>query len=154
MNQGMCFDSLLFHCFHFKLTFESVKELGGASIVVLCKSRNDKQFSLLICDKPKHIVMETFIDAYINTYYERDNMICGRYYVLIWPRSMTYYFNDSGQLAYVYFHIVCASKFVMPPTLHIVKGNYPTFEFPNETLQLIKESRMMISLLDVFVCQI
>jgi hypothetical protein len=30
-SQGSCHNSLLFHCFHFKLTFESVKELGSAS---------------------------------------------------------------------------------------------------------------------------
>jgi hypothetical protein len=29
---------------------------------------------------------------------------------------------------------------MMPPTSHIIKGNYPTFELPNDTLQLIEES--------------
>jgi len=33
-SQGACLDSLLFHCFHFKLTFESIKELGSASFLV------------------------------------------------------------------------------------------------------------------------
>jgi hypothetical protein len=28
----------------------------------------------------------------------------------------------------------------MPPTLHIVKGNYPTFELPNDIFQLIEKS--------------
>jgi hypothetical protein len=28
----------------------------------------------------------------------------------------------------------------MPPTLQIIKGNYPAFELPNDILQLIKES--------------
>jgi hypothetical protein len=31
-NQGACPNSLLFHCFQFGFTFESIKELGGASI--------------------------------------------------------------------------------------------------------------------------
>jgi len=30
-SQGVCSNSLLFCCFHFRLTFESIKELGGAS---------------------------------------------------------------------------------------------------------------------------
>jgi hypothetical protein len=30
-SQRTCFDSLFFHCFHFKLIFESIKELGSAS---------------------------------------------------------------------------------------------------------------------------
>ncbi len=29
-SQGACPDSLLFRCFHFRLTFESIKELGSA----------------------------------------------------------------------------------------------------------------------------
>jgi hypothetical protein len=32
MSQGACPDSLLFHYFHFKLTFESIKEFRNASI--------------------------------------------------------------------------------------------------------------------------
>jgi hypothetical protein len=30
-SQGMCPNSLFFRCFHFKLTFEYIKELGGVS---------------------------------------------------------------------------------------------------------------------------
>jgi hypothetical protein len=30
-SQGVCPNSLLFHCFHLTLTFESIKELGSAS---------------------------------------------------------------------------------------------------------------------------
>lgn len=86
----------------------------------------------MLWDKPKHIVMKTFIDVYKTTYYEGYSMILGWYYELIWPTSKTYYFNDSEQLAYVYFHIMHALKFVMPPTSHTVKGNYPTFGLPNE----------------------
>jgi hypothetical protein len=56
------------------------------------------------------------------------------------PGSKTYYFNDSAQPTYVYSHIVCPSKFAMPPTSHNVKGNYPTFRLPIEIVQLIEES--------------
>ncbi len=31
MSQGMCLDSLLFRCFHFRFTFEFIKELGNVS---------------------------------------------------------------------------------------------------------------------------
>jgi hypothetical protein len=34
VSQVMCPNSLLFRCFHFKLTFESIKEVGSASNVV------------------------------------------------------------------------------------------------------------------------
>jgi hypothetical protein len=93
----------------------------GNNIAVPYESKNGKQFWLFLCDKPKHMVIETFIDAYINTYYEGDSAIQRWYYELIQPKSMTYYFNDRGQPAYVDSHIVCASKFAMPPTSHTVK---------------------------------
>jgi hypothetical protein len=69
-----------------------------------------------------------------NAYYEGDSVIQRWYYELIQLANMTYNFNDNGQLAYIYSHIVCASKFVMPPTSHTLKQNYPTFELPNDTL--------------------
>jgi hypothetical protein len=53
---------------------------------------------------------------------------------------MTYYFNDDAPLAYIYSHLVYASKFAMPPTSHSIRGSYPTFELPNETLILIEET--------------
>jgi len=55
-------------------------------------------------------------------------------------RSRTYYFNDGIAPIYVYSHIVCASKFVMPPTLHSVRGNCPTYELINEIFQLIEKT--------------
>jgi hypothetical protein len=53
---------------------------------------------------------------------------------------MTYYFNDDVPLAYIYSHLVCASKFAMPPTSHSVIRSYPTFELPNETFHLIEKA--------------
>ncbi len=35
----------------------------GDNIVVPCESENGEQFWLMLCDKPKHFVIETFIDA-------------------------------------------------------------------------------------------
>jgi hypothetical protein len=49
----------------------------GENIVVPCESNNGKQLWLLLYDKPKHVVTKTFIDAYQNTYNERDEVICG-----------------------------------------------------------------------------
>ncbi len=94
----------------------------------------------MLCDKPKHVVIETFIDAYKNTYYEGDELIQGRYYDLLRLGSMTYYFNDDVPLAYIYSHLVYASNFTMPLTSHNIRGSYPTFELPNETLLSIKEA--------------
>ncbi len=34
-SQGACPSSLFFHCFHFRLTFESIKELGSVSTIAI-----------------------------------------------------------------------------------------------------------------------
>ncbi len=103
----------------------------------------------MLCDKPKHVVTETFIDAYKNTYYEGDELIQGCYYNLLQLGNKTYYFNDDAPLAYIYSHLICASKFAMPPTSHSVKGSYPTFELPNETLHLTEKALEDLRHLDV-----
>jgi hypothetical protein len=35
VSQGVCPDSLFFHCSQFKLSFESIKELGSASMMLM-----------------------------------------------------------------------------------------------------------------------
>jgi hypothetical protein len=42
----------------------------GDNITLPCENTNGEQFWLLLCDKPKHIVMETFTNAYKNTYHD------------------------------------------------------------------------------------
>ncbi len=69
-------------------------------------------------------MIETFIDAYKNTYYEGDEVICGCWYDLLRLGSRTYFFKDDAQPTYISLHLVCAAKFIMPPTSHNVRGNY------------------------------
>jgi hypothetical protein len=67
--------------------------------------------------------------------------------------SRTYYFKDDVPPNYIYSHLlVCASKFAMPPTSHSIKGSYPTFELPNETLHLIEEALGNLRRLDFSMC--
>jgi hypothetical protein len=51
-------------------------------------------------------------------------------------------------LIYIYSHLVCVSKFAMPPTSHNIRGSYSNFELPVETLQLIEETLEDLRLLD------
>jgi hypothetical protein len=55
-NQGACFDSLLFHYFHFRLTFESIKELGSASIKVKKKHKIQKKHQKVFLNKSIFLV--------------------------------------------------------------------------------------------------
>jgi hypothetical protein len=47
----------------------------GDNLVVPCESDNGMVFWLLLCEKPKHSMKDTFTDAYKNTYYEGDEVI-------------------------------------------------------------------------------
>jgi hypothetical protein len=47
-SQGACFDSLLFCCFHFRLSFESIKELGTTSTQI-CKTIPWEDWMVLFC---------------------------------------------------------------------------------------------------------
>jgi hypothetical protein len=85
-------------------------------------------------------VTKPFTNVYKNTYYVGDEVICGHWYDLLKIGNITYFFNDDAQPAYIYSHLVCAAKFTMPPTSHNVKGNYLTFELPNDILQLIEKA--------------
>jgi hypothetical protein len=44
----------------------------GDNIVMSCESSNGEQFWLLLCDKPMHVVTNTFTNTLKNTYYEGD----------------------------------------------------------------------------------
>jgi hypothetical protein len=55
--------------------------------------------------------------------------------------------NDEAQLAYIYSHLVCTSKFALPPTAHNFKGGHPTFELLIDIFQLIKKALKDLRLL-------
>ncbi len=47
------------------------------NFIVPCENGNGEAFWLLLCDKPKHVVKDTFTNAYKNTYYQGDEVIHG-----------------------------------------------------------------------------
>lgn len=92
----------------------------GDNVAIPCDNDVGKVLWLLFCDKAKHIVKDNFVDSYGNTYYEGDEVIQNYYYDLLHPRNKTYFFNDDVEPAYIYSHLMCASKFGIPPTSHNV----------------------------------
>jgi hypothetical protein len=92
----------------------------GDNVAIPCDNNVGKVLWLLFCDKVKHIVKDTFIDSYGNITYEGDEVIRSSYFDLFRFRNKTYFFNDDVELAYIYSHLMCASKFGMPPTSHNV----------------------------------
>jgi hypothetical protein len=51
--------------------------------------------------------------------------------------SWTYFLQDNKPLAYVFNHLILTSKFSLPPTTHIVRGTYATYELSNEAISVI-----------------
>jgi hypothetical protein len=68
----------------------------GDNIVVPCENDNGEAFWLLFCDKPKHVVKDTFTDAYKNTYNEGYEVIYECYCNLLWPKNRTYILNNES----------------------------------------------------------
>jgi hypothetical protein len=52
VSQGVCPNSLLFRCFHLRLTFESIKELGSASHEVLIFNH---------MSSPEHVIKDSLV---------------------------------------------------------------------------------------------
>jgi hypothetical protein len=56
--------------------------------------------------------------------------------------------RDDKLHAFVFSHLILASKFSMPPACHVVKGNYATYELTNEITKVILEALDAVRLLD------
>jgi hypothetical protein len=57
-----------------------------------------------------------------------DYIISGLWYERLCPNRKSYYLLKDSPLAWVYFHLIVAPKFPMPPTMHVVRGSLCTYE--------------------------
>jgi hypothetical protein len=78
--QGACLDSLFFRCFHCRLSFESVKELGNASPIVykqkfnaIYKLYKDDKITNEILDNDHHECL--FNDALDSWWHQNKNVM-------------------------------------------------------------------------------
>jgi hypothetical protein len=78
-------------------------------------------------------------------------MKCGGPWLLvpkIGCRNRSYTLHDDKPHAFVFSHLILASKFSMPPTCHAMKGNYATYEFTQVVIEVISEALEDVKLLD------
>jgi hypothetical protein len=54
--------------------------------------------------------------------------------------SRSYFLRTDKPQAYLFAHLVLASKFSMPPTQHSVKGSHVTYELKHEVLHVISDA--------------
>jgi hypothetical protein len=55
---------------------------------------------------------------------------------------------DDKLVAFVFSHLILASKKFMLPNLHVVKGNYATYELTHDVEEVILEALDAFKLLD------
>jgi hypothetical protein len=113
--------------------------LVGDNIIVLCHSFVDGSFWIMLVDKPLYLVTQHFIDAWGQEWFEGEYVICGLWYERLHQGSKSYYLPKDSLVAFVYSHLIMASKFSMPPTSYVVKGSISTYELFIEILGLIHE---------------
>jgi hypothetical protein len=80
-----------------------------------------------------------------------DIVVRGFWYWQLQPRSHSYTPCDDKVVAFVFFHLILASKFSMPPTLHVVKGKYDTYDLTHDVQKVTLEAFDAFKFLDSLV---
>jgi hypothetical protein len=70
------------------------------------------------------------------------------WYKQLSAKSRSYTICDDQPIAFVFSHLILASKFSMPPITHVVKGNYVTYELTNGVSEVILKVLKTFKLLD------
>ena len=66
------------------------------------------------------------------------DLVIGSTYYQKWSSSnKSYVYLCESNVAYIYAHLLCASKFPMPPANYRIKGDNLVYRLSNETLELI-----------------
>jgi len=76
---------------------------------------------------------------------EGDEVVVGKYYQKGGDSDSSFVLLKDSHDVYMYFHLIRAINFLMPPKNHHVFGNV-TYELPPDTISSIKE---IITLLDL-----
>jgi hypothetical protein len=82
----------------------------------------------MLVDEGVHMVQTSFINGWSNEYVEGDVVLRGFWYDKLFVSSQTYLLRDEKHVAYVFSHLILASKFSIPLTCHKIKGKYTSYE--------------------------
>jgi hypothetical protein len=114
----------------------------GDNFVVPAEGDNSEgvDFYILQCQRPKFKVRESFSCVWGCDFEAGDLAIGGTYYQKWGSSNKSYVYLSESNVAYIHAHLVCASKFAIPPANHRVKGDDPVYSLSNETLELIRSA--------------
>jgi hypothetical protein len=82
----------------------------------------DEPFWVVLVDKGLHVVVASFKYANGNEWMQGNLVVYGFWYKQLFTRSRSYTLCDDQPTAFVFSHLILASKSFMPPTAHVVNG--------------------------------
>lgn len=83
------------------------------------------------------MIEHAYADSWGQDWVLGDWVIRGVWYERLWPGSRSYILLKDSPLAFVYSHLIIASKFKMPPTTHSVRGCNATYELVHDVMNVI-----------------
>lgn len=112
----------------------------GDNFVVPAEEDNaeEVEFHVLACQTRKFRVTESFKCVWGCEFEVGDLAVGGTYYQKWGSSNKSYVYLSESNVAYIPPHLVCASKFSMPPANHRVKGGHQVYYLEDETLELIR----------------
>jgi hypothetical protein len=91
----------------------------------------------MLVDILVHLIKGHFIDVWGQQWFEGNYIIRGLWYKRSRSNSRSYYLLEDSPLAFVYSHLIVASKFFMPPITHFVRGSLSAYELSTKVLGII-----------------
>jgi hypothetical protein len=109
----------------------------GDNITVMIST--NEGFWIILVSTPVHMVKEHFTNEWGQKGLEGDYVLQGLWYKRLHPSNKSYYLLEDSPPTYVYSHLVMPSKFVLPPTTHVVRASLCTYELSADVLAIIHE---------------
>jgi hypothetical protein len=106
---------------------------------VVIPTTTDEPFWLMLMEKGIHVVDNSFTNFDGNEWTQGDMVVRGYCYEWLQVESHSYILQNDQPLAFVFSHLIFASKFSLPPTSHMVKGSYITYELKDDVIEFILE---------------
>jgi len=118
----------------------------GDNVAIL--TTTNEPFWLMLVEKGVHVVDKYFTYFDGNECTQGDMVVKGYWYERLQVGSHSYLFQDDQPLTFVFSRLILASKFSLPPTNHMVKGSYATYELKNNVAEIILEALEAFQLLN------
>jgi hypothetical protein len=105
-------------------------------------------FWLMLVEKGVHVVDKSFTYSNGNEWTQGYMVVEGYWYEQLQVKSHSYFLRNDQPLAFVFSHLILASKKFLPSTSHMAKGSYATYELKDDVTKIILKAFKAFKLLD------